>query len=128
MLILRMVSMQQVHGSGVFLVDHNDDGKIIKGCDALISNDPGVILSVRVADCLPISVVDKKNRSIGLIHAGWRGFDKVHGRYIRCCRLDRYPPSFERKIESYSIEKRYVTKDKKNLTKKTLQCHQRPRQ
>jgi len=71
-----MISMQQVHGSGVFLVDHNDDGKIIKGCDALISNDPGVILSVRVADCLPISVVDKKNRSIGLIHAGWRGLDK----------------------------------------------------
>jgi YfiH family protein len=71
-----MVSMQQVHGSGVFLVDHNDDGRVIKNCDALISNDPGVALSVCVADCLPISVVDKKNRSIGLIHAGWRGLDK----------------------------------------------------
>jgi len=68
-----MIGMEQVHGDGVVGVSKIDDGKIIKGCDALISADPEVILSVRVADCLPISVIDQKNHSFGLVHAGWRG-------------------------------------------------------
>jgi polyphenol oxidase len=76
MLKWTMVRMQQVHGNNVVRVDKNDDGKIIKNCDVLISNDPEVTLSVHVADCLPISVIDKKSRSFGLIHAGWRGLQK----------------------------------------------------
>ena len=68
--------MEQVHGDSVTCVSSVDDGKIIKGCDALITNDPKAQLSVRVADCLPIWVNDKKHRSFGLIHAGWRGLHK----------------------------------------------------
>lgn len=68
--------MQQVHGNYVVRVDKDDDGKTIKDCDSLISNDPDVTLSVRVADCLPISVIDPISHSFGLIHAGWRGLDK----------------------------------------------------
>lgn len=68
--------MQQIHGSNVVRVFNKDDGKIIKNCDALISNDPKTTLFVRVADCLPISLIDKKTRSFGLIHAGWRGLEK----------------------------------------------------
>lgn len=71
-----MVGMEQVHGDCVVKVSKVDDGKIVKGCDALISNDPGVVLSVRVADCLPISIIDQKSHSFGLIHAGWRGLQK----------------------------------------------------
>lgn len=68
--------MQQIHGDGVSRVDHFDDGREIKSCDSLISNDPNVTLCVRVADCLPISVIGRKSRAIGLIHAGWRGLSK----------------------------------------------------
>jgi YfiH family protein len=68
-----MIGMEQIHSNNVVRVSKIDDGTIIKGCDALISDDPEVILSVRVADCLPISVVDKKSHSFGIIHAGWRG-------------------------------------------------------
>lgn len=68
--------MQQVHGNHVVRVSQKDDGKIIENCDGLISNDAKVTLSVRVADCLPISLTDKKTHSFGLIHAGWRGLDK----------------------------------------------------
>lgn len=79
-----MVRMQQVHGNCAVRVDKNDDGKVIKNCDSLISNDPNVTLSVQVADCLPISITDKKNLSFGLIHAGWRGLDKkIIGKTIR---------------------------------------------
>lgn len=71
-----MIQMQQVHGNKVVRVSQKDDGKIIKNCDGLISNDPNVTLCVRVADCLPISLIDKKTRSFGIIHAGWRGLEK----------------------------------------------------
>jgi YfiH family protein len=71
-----MIQMQQVHGSSVIRVSKKDDGKTIENCDGLISNDPNLTLSVRVADCLPISLIDKKSHSFGIIHAGWRGLDK----------------------------------------------------
>ncbi len=71
-----IVKMDQVHGNNVVRVSFNDIGLTIPNCDALISNDSKVSLSVRVADCLPISIIDKKSQSIGLIHAGWRGLEK----------------------------------------------------
>jgi len=71
-----MIGMQQIHGNNVVRVSKKDDGKIIENCDGLISNDPKVTLLVRVADCLPISLIDKKTHSFGLIHAGWRGLEK----------------------------------------------------
>lgn len=111
---MRMISMQQVHGSGVFLVDHNDDGKVIKNCDALISNDPGVALSVRVADCLPISVVDKKRRSIGLIHAGRRGLDKkIIAKTIQLMvkEFSSDPPDLKVIIGPHICQKHYEVRD-----------------
>jgi len=41
--------------------------------DGLITNTPGLLLAILTADCLPIILVDKKNRAVGAFHAGWRG-------------------------------------------------------
>jgi hypothetical protein len=41
--------------------------------DALVSNRPGIGLTIRTADCLPILVADPQNRAVAAIHAGWRG-------------------------------------------------------
>lgn len=41
--------------------------------DALITKHPGILLSVRVADCMPIFIVDYENQAIAVVHAGWRG-------------------------------------------------------
>lgn len=41
--------------------------------DALLTNEPGILLSVRVADCLPILLVDPRRRGVAAVHAGWRG-------------------------------------------------------
>ena len=68
--------MEQMHGGSAVRVDSNDGDKTIPACDALITNDPKVELVVRTADCLPLSVRDKKARAIGLIHAGWRGLER----------------------------------------------------
>ncbi len=41
--------------------------------DALVTNHPGILLSVRVADCMPVLLVDPENRAVAGVHAGWRG-------------------------------------------------------
>ena len=41
--------------------------------DALLTADPGVLLAVQTADCVPILLVDTKRRVVAAIHSGWRG-------------------------------------------------------
>ena len=41
--------------------------------DALITREPGVMLVVQTADCIPILLADTKHRAIAAIHSGWRG-------------------------------------------------------
>lgn len=69
------VSMFQVHGNTVATVAKNDSGRIIENCDGLITNDPNIYLSVSVADCIPLALYDPVTKSIGLLHAGWRGLN-----------------------------------------------------
>ena len=42
-------------------------------CDALITNQKGVVLTILTADCVPILLYDPTKEVIGAIHAGWRG-------------------------------------------------------
>jgi YfiH family protein len=41
--------------------------------DGLITNVPGLLLTVQVADCIPVLVFDPAQRAVGAFHAGWRG-------------------------------------------------------
>jgi hypothetical protein len=41
--------------------------------DALLTDQAGILLSVRTADCLPVLLVDQKRRAVAAVHAGWRG-------------------------------------------------------
>jgi polyphenol oxidase len=41
--------------------------------DASATNQPGLLLAVQTADCVPILLVDPKKRAIAAVHAGWRG-------------------------------------------------------
>jgi YfiH family protein len=41
--------------------------------DGMITNTPGVLLGVKVADCFPVIVADRKRKAVGVFHAGWRG-------------------------------------------------------
>ena len=44
--------------------------------DALMTNVPGLLLVIRTADCLPVFLVDVKNRAAAAVHCGWRGTEK----------------------------------------------------
>jgi YfiH family protein len=41
--------------------------------DGLITNTPGLLLAVLIADCLPVILVDPTHHAVGVFHAGWRG-------------------------------------------------------
>jgi hypothetical protein len=49
------------------------DGRAVLRGDAMMTNVPGVMLGVQVADCVPVLVVDVRHRAVAAFHAGWRG-------------------------------------------------------
>jgi len=65
-----MASLRQIHSADVVVA-------ATAGClgegDALLTNRPGLALSVRTADCLPILLADVRQKIIAAVHAGWRG-------------------------------------------------------
>lgn len=60
----------QVHGDQIL---HARTPGGAEAYDALISDRPGVVLAVTVADCVPVLIYDAKNRAVAAVHAGWRG-------------------------------------------------------
>lgn len=69
----RLVSAELTHGTHVHTATEEDAGTIIPSCDGLVTDVPGLILSVTGADCFPVYFVDPVERAVGIAHAGWRG-------------------------------------------------------
>jgi hypothetical protein len=57
--------------------------------DGLIANEPGFLIAIQTADCIPVLVADRRQRIVGAFHAGWRGTVKriVEGG-VGCMRLE----------------------------------------
>lgn len=67
----------QIHSSIVNKIDESNIGQRIDG-DALITNVKQVPLLILTADCVPVVIIDPKNKAIGVAHAGWRGtFEQI---------------------------------------------------
>jgi polyphenol oxidase len=68
---LNLVALKQIH-SDVIHTFSSSPTEPRKG-DASATNQPGLLLAVQTADCVPILLVDPKKRAVAAIHAGWRG-------------------------------------------------------
>ncbi|MGO4697415.1 peptidoglycan editing factor PgeF [Paenibacillus sp. 2TAB26] len=71
---------EQVHGNQVWQVTEADKGKgrnslddVLKDCDAIMTNVPGVLLTSFYADCVPLYFYDPEHDAVALAHAGWKG-------------------------------------------------------
>jgi YfiH family protein len=74
------VVADQVHGDWVHVVTEQDRGRgatshetALPGTDAMVTREPGVVLAVMLADCVPVVVFDPVTPAVGLAHAGWAG-------------------------------------------------------
>lgn len=68
-----MANVWQVHSDRVMVVDRPSDGRVPEKADAMITDQPGITLMMRFADCVPILVFDPTHRAVGMAHAGWKG-------------------------------------------------------
>jgi YfiH family protein len=66
-----LVNLSQVHSPAIFRVNGTDG--VPHAGDGLITDTPGVLIAVKIADCMPIIAVDTVRRAVGVFHAGWRG-------------------------------------------------------
>jgi len=66
-----LVTLRQVHSDVIHSLAALPDHQIVG--DGLVTATPGLLLAVETADCLPVIVVDRKKRAVGVFHAGWRG-------------------------------------------------------
>jgi polyphenol oxidase len=62
----------QVHGTEVRTVGTAGGWLQIEGVDGWVTTSPGVLLTLTVADCIPVYLA-VPGRGIALLHAGWRG-------------------------------------------------------
>ena len=63
---------EQVHGPKIITVTP-DTPLISNGADGLISNSPGTLLGIHVADCGAVYLVDQRSKAIALLHSGKKG-------------------------------------------------------
>jgi polyphenol oxidase len=81
--------LRQVHSSHSFAVTRGNTGELVYQApgsevpapvapdapagDGLMTAEPGILLTIRIADCLPVLLVDPEQRVVAAVHAGWRG-------------------------------------------------------
>ena len=61
---------EQIHSSAITCI--NTPGDYLAS-DGLITDNPEIILSLEVADCVPMYLYEPNSQIIGLVHCGWRG-------------------------------------------------------
>ena len=76
---VQMMTLRQTHTGIVRIVEAGDsplqtpEGKAVLRGDAVMTDVPGLLLGVQVADCVPVLVADPRRKAVAAFHAGWRG-------------------------------------------------------
>jgi len=70
---LDLYTLKQVHGDNILIInnDVNEEEKL--EADGMITNEPGSLLGITTADCVPVLMVAPQLGLAAALHAGWRG-------------------------------------------------------
>lgn len=72
-----LVTLRQIHSSVLVFGAADDAGRDSpRKADGLMTDEPGILLGIQTADCIPVLVADRKRRIVAAFHAGWRGTAK----------------------------------------------------
>jgi YfiH family protein len=66
-----LTPLKQIHSDVVRHLGGTESEAVV--ADAAVTDQPGMLLAVQTADCVPILLVDTKKRAVAAVHAGWRG-------------------------------------------------------
>jgi polyphenol oxidase len=70
--LLRQIHSGLVHQAGTSAEKNSTTAEPVRG-DGWIATQPGSLLGIQTADCIPVLVVDVRQRIVAAFHAGWRG-------------------------------------------------------
>ncbi len=102
-----LATCHQVHGADLTRVESPSPGfwREESQCDAMVTTNRGVALGVKIADCLPVTIVDSGAGIVAGIHSGWRGASRriVPAAIDRLRRDDRLEPRRARAFLGPSI-------------------------
>jgi YfiH family protein len=69
-----LIALRQFHSNRiVYAVDADVSRKHPHKADGQMTAEPGLLLAIQTADCIPVLVADRKQRAVAAFHAGWRG-------------------------------------------------------
>ena len=66
---------QQVHGADIAEIRAGSP-RLTDAVDGLMTNTPGLMLGIHVADCGPVYILDPVRRAIALLHSGKKGTEQ----------------------------------------------------
>ncbi len=71
-----LLTIRQVHGNDILVIDQpNPDLSHFLDieCDAIVTDQPGIMIGILVADCFPVLLYDPQLQVAASVHVGWRG-------------------------------------------------------
>lgn len=69
-----MYDVWQVHSNEVVVTRQARPAtEAHRQADAILTDQPGLTLFMRFADCVPILLFDPRRKAVGMVHAGWKG-------------------------------------------------------
>jgi YfiH family protein len=69
-----LLSLRQFHSSLIVDASATDATRAQpRKADGQMTAEPGLLLAIQTADCIPVLVADRRRRIVAAFHAGWRG-------------------------------------------------------
>lgn len=70
---VRFRKAKQVHGDVILNVTSENPFSEETEADGLVTNEPGTVIGIKTADCIPAFYWDPVRKAAGVAHAGWKG-------------------------------------------------------